>query len=207
MYYISSVSQQAEQFLKDFKEEWIYYFNEKEWIEIKKKKGKATETFLENTLRNTVVTLPYEIQELYDYYRLVRNYMSHNDRDIDAIYSSHKKIMKKNGLALSGLHIANSPPNTIENINFEDFLILTNIVKHIAYLICIKSKPSNKRIAEILFEIPKENKTKYCNGLKKLRNNDERYERALQSFAFTSFGRFSTVDIKEVTIHLKSLLA
>src|SRR5690606_18008002 len=51
-YYVASVSQQSEQFLKDFRIEWQKYFPEKIWIEPAK-----GETKLQNTLKNVSLSL------------------------------------------------------------------------------------------------------------------------------------------------------
>ena len=132
-YYISSVFQQSEQFLKDYKEEWTNYFDDKKWIEPSK-----GETKLQNTLRNLNLTLHSDIIDFYEYYRLLRNFMAHSDRDIAELRKRHLKIESNKNEILTSFHIT-SIPNKLEDIDFSDFLILTNIVKHIAYLISTSS--------------------------------------------------------------------
>lgn len=200
-YYLASVFQQSEQFLKDFKEEWKFYFPTKEWLEIKK-----GETSLQNTLRTISVSIPSDLIDFYEYYRLVRNYMAHTDRDVDELRSRFKKTQENTNEFLNDLHLFGAP-NSLETINFDDFLILTNIVKYIAFAICNHSKPDNNRIAEILFEHSKKNNKSAYKGLKKLKNDENRYNNALKSFIITTFGRFSSTDIEEVVNELKRLLA
>jgi hypothetical protein len=200
-YYIASVFQQSEQFLKDFKEEWRRYFNDNEWLE-----PADGEPKLHNVLRNLSITIPSDLMDFYEYYRIVRNYMAHTDRDIEKLKARYKKIQKNKNDFLNDLNLFESP-NSLDHINFDDFLILTNIVKHVAFIISNNSKPSNKRIAEILFELSKGNEKRAYKGLKKLKNDNNRYEKAIQNFAITSFGRFSTTDIEEVTKEIKCLLA
>lgn len=150
--------------------------------------------------------MPSDLIDVYEYYRLVRNYMSHTDRDLEELKNRYKKIQtNKNGF-LNELHLS-SLPNPVNDINFTDFLILTNIVKHIAYIISTSSKPENDRIAEILFDKSKDDNSKAFKGLKKLKNDKERFENALRSFITTNFGRFSNDDIKVVSKKLESLLA
>ena len=200
-YYVSSVFQQSEQFLKDFKQEWSEYFDNKTWLNINK-----GETKLQNTLRNLAITLPSDLIEYYEYYRLVRNYMAHTDRDINELKNRRKKILNNKNSFTNNLNIPKIP-NELDNIDFDDFLIITNIVKHIAYLISTSSKPNNKRIAEILLKKSKENNGKTFKGIKKLKNDNSRYEKAIKNFIKTTFGRFSNNDLDDITIKFKSLLA
>ncbi len=198
-YYIASVAQQFEQFLEDFKGEWEEYFFDVQW-----KNRNDGEAKLDNCLKNIQFTnTPIEFDnhiKYYEYYRHVRNYMAHTDRDINKLDSAFKKIEQ--------LFITNlSSPKSLENIDFEDFHVLTNVVKHIAFVICSKSKPDNQRIAEILFGLSKENKARAYKGLKKLKADNVRYEKALKSFAVTHFGRFSTNDADDIVNKLKCLLA
>lgn len=200
-YYIASVYQQSEQFLSDFKREWIEYFPEKNWVD--KENG---QTALDNTLKTIGLNLPSDIKCIYDYYRLVRNYMSHTDRDIKDLEKQLKEIRdnnKKEDLIFSKLP---SLPNNINNLDFNDFIILTNIIKHIAFLICQQSKPSNDRIAEIIFKKFSDNKQMLA-GVKKLINHDKRYQKAIKSCIMTEYGRFSTDDADEIASSLIRLLA
>ena len=200
-YYVSSVFQQSEQFLKDYKDEWTNYFNKQNWLEPNK-----GETKLQNTLRNLNLTLPSDLIDFYEYYRLLRNFMAHSDRDIDELRSRHLRIESNKNEFIKDFHL-NSIPNELEDIDFSDFLILTNIIKHIAYLISTSSKPKNKRIAEILLEKSKEEKGKTFKGIKKLKNDSVRYEKAINNYIATTFGRFSKIDSNETMEELKSLLA
>lgn len=201
-YYISSVMQQSEQFLSDFKEEWCTYFQERTWI-----KREDGETTLDNAIKNCELDISSEILAIYNYYRLVRNYMSHTDRDLTNLMLLRKKIeasfSKRSSLTSLNYLIL---PNEVGKINFDDFISITNIVKNIAFLVCQKSKPENQRISVILYEKIKSNK-KTLMGLKKLKNNQNRYKEALKSFTITAYGRFSSTDIDEVTEELVCLLA
>ncbi len=200
-YYVSSAFQQAEQFLKDFKKEWKEYHPEIEWDDLSK-----GETGFQNIVRNLKLPLDSDIVEVYEYYRLIRNYMSHTDRDVEELKLRFKKITLNKNNFLKKLNLGVTP-NPYEEVNFDDFLILTNIIKHIAYLLSVSSKPNNDKIAQILFEKSREDKNKAYKGLKKLKNNEIRYEKAIKSFIKSIFGRFSVADEKEVVDRLKSLLA
>lgn len=200
-YYVASVFQQAEQFIKDFKAEWRAYFEGGEWSE-----SKNGETVFQNTVRNLSIELPNDLIEIYEYYRLVRNYMAHTDRDVDELQKRYKKIITNENEFLKDLNIGNTP-NSYDEIDFNDFLILTNIVKHIAYLFSVTSKPDNEAVAKILLNKSKEDGQKAFKGLKKLMNNSDRFDKAIKSFIKSTFGRFSQNDEEEITRKLKSLLA
>lgn len=198
-YYVSSVFQQAEQFLKDFKNEWVEYYPKVGWSDLNK-----GETKFENTIRNIKIVLPSDLIEIYEYYRIVRNYMSHTDRDKEELKRRLKQIEKNSNTFLKDFHLSGMP-NKLEDIDFTDFLILTNIVKNVAYEFSTKSKPDNKRVAEILYELSKENKS--YKGLKKLKNDNERYDKAIRSFITSNFGRFSSRDMADTSNEFKRLLA
>lgn len=200
-YYVSSVFQQSEQFFKDFKDDWEKYFIDKKWIESAK-----GETRFQNILNNLSINLPTDLIDFYEYYRIVRNYMSHTDRDIKDLNTRLKKIHANSNDFLDELNLTKLP-NRLDEINYDDFLIITNIIKHIAYIISSSSKPSNERIAEILLDISKADNGKAYKGLKKLMNDKDRFDNALKSFVTTNFGRFSSSDISSVTKKLESLLA
>jgi|GEM_PF-1131112 len=209
-YFIVSVSQQFEQFLQDFKNEFLIYFNEEsKWIE--KRDG---EILLDNILRNitnqTTLPLPNTISSdlilCYNYYRLIRNFMAHTDRDKRKIERIHSKIHNNENNFKEELGL-DSLPNELEKIDFSDFILFTNIVKHLAYNMSVKSKPDNDRIANILFNMPKNNNHSSFQGIKKLKNNDTRYLSAIKNHLKTHFGRFCSSDSEEIADKFKSLLA
>jgi len=200
-YYVASVFQQSEQFLKNFKEEWKIYFRDKEWSE-----ALNGEARLQNVVRNTSINIPSDLMDVYEYYRMVRNYMAHTDRDIKTLRACYKKVESNNNGFLSEMHLS-SIPNSLEGLDFNDFIIITNIIKHIAFLVSSNSKPSNKRIATILLKLSQENEKRTYKGIKKLKNNNSRYEKSIQNYAITTFGRFNRMDIEEVITEFKCLLA
>ena len=200
-YYISSVFQQSEQFLKDFKEEWIKYHPNIEWLDLNK-----GETKFQNTIRNISVVLSPDLIDIYEYYRIIRNYMSHTDRDIHELKKRLAIITKNKNEFLKDFYLTDLP-NELDYIDFNDFLILTNIIKHVTYIFSTNSKPDNKRIAEILFDLSKENNKRSFKGLKKLKNDEIRYDKAIKNYIASKFGRFSVKDLEDVSNEFKSLLA
>lgn len=140
------------------------------------------------------------------YYRLVRNYCAHTDRDVKKIDNSYKKVCKSDLSFLSQMHLEKKP-NSLSAIDFDDFIILTNIVKHVAYTMCMGSKPSNDRIAKNLLKWSKDDGASAFKGIKKLKNNELRYVQAMERFAATHCGRLSSEDLKEVIKEFRCLLA
>lgn len=200
-YYIASVMQQLEQFLLSFQDEWKEYFSDEYWTP--KVDG---ETIFDNVVKNTNVQFSAPIMHCINYYRLVRNYCAHTDRDEKKVERAYKKVSKSDLSFLNEMSLTQQP-NSLNSISFSDFIILTNVVKHIAYNLCIGSKPSNERIAGILLERAKEDGGRAFKGIKKLKNNDSRYEQAMRRFAATHCGRLSSNDLGEVISKFKCLLA
>jgi hypothetical protein len=200
-YYILSVFQQAEQYFKNFKEEYMMYFEEIEW-----KPRLKEETLLGNIIRNLDVDIPTDLKDIYEYYRIVRNYMAHTDRDTQELEKRYGIIQKNENSILKKLNI-NKSPNYLNTINFDDFFILTNIVKHIAFILTTKSKPTNDRIAEILLKKSEENNSTIKRGFKRLLKNNDRLERSIKNFVVTNFGRFCDSDLSEIFTKFRSLLA
>lgn len=154
-FYIVSVLQQFEQFLKDFRKEYLTYFD-KVWTE--KSKG---QTHLENLLYNIDVCISEDTLNIYNYYRLIRNYFSHTDRDIEQINELFSKVNQISLASLDDIILSTKLKiHSLDEVNFEDFLIITNIVKHIAYVISTFSKPTNEHIASILLSELEDRKLK-----------------------------------------------
>jgi len=200
-YYVASVSQQFEQFLKEFRKEWTEYNPNHYWIEPPK-----GQTIFQNILKNTGINLPNDLIEILEYYRIVRNYMAHTDRDKVELKSRIESIKSNSNEFLKNFHL-DVLPNKVDEIDFNDFLILTNIVKHIAFILSTNSKPENYDIASILVNKMKENGGNAFKGIKKLKNNNHRYEKAIKNYITTTFGRFNSEDLEFTYKEIKSLLA
>jgi hypothetical protein len=152
-FYIISVHQQFEAFLKDF---------QKELPDVQWKRGEG-DSLLKGVLGslpggyNEVVGLVGRLEvDLADYYRLVRNNFAHADTDatirkrIDELRS---EVEKDNG-KYSRLRA----PNTYASIDFDDFILFSRIAKTIALGLCGVARPSDVGIAAMLKRL---NKRKY----------------------------------------------
>lgn len=208
-YYIASVSQQFEQFLFDFKKEFQLYFGD----ELTWKVRIDNETVLENSLKNVFngkmlkpSTISNDLTLCYEYYRLIRNFMAHTDRDKKRIEQIHSKIHKNKNVFINELELQ-SLPNKIYEIDFSDFILFTNIVKHLAFNLSVSAKPNNERITEILFNVVDNESGTFFQGIKKLKNDDVRYSKAIKNHLRTNFGRFSSSDSTEIVNKFKNLLA
>lgn len=201
-YYIVSVYQAFETFISKFKREFTTYFTGHIWIT--KHDG---ETVLENIVQNVKainpkIDLHKEVLEAVDYYRLVRNYMSHTNRDSGKIALKYKSVSKYVP-ELSNIFNYQCTINDINNINFDDFKLFSNCVKHLAFNLSIMSKPSNETIAIKIFELEKESIRK----LRKTKNNELRYKNSIDNLIRSKFGRFSNSDLEETRNKIISLLA
>lgn len=202
-YYLLSVMQQFESFTQDFRREWIKYYPNYNWDN-----KNSDETPLEWTLRNIKLTIPIpnELLQAHNYYRLVRNYMAHTDRDHAKIDKLHDTLSKLDSPIIP-LCACQAIPSPLDQIEFGDFILATNIVKSIAYLLSSGSKPTNMRIAELLYEQAQSSNTSTIHGISKLRRDEVRFFNAIDNFAVTTFGRFSEHDLEEVRNEFIRLLA
>jgi len=119
------------------------------------------------------------------------------------------KICEYSDFYNSTFHSVDSP-NNYDKIDFKDFLLFTNIIKHIGYKLCEKCKPGNAQLAEIIskLEVKSENMTiKPLNNILKLKNNPGRFSNAIGNLLNTTFGKINKTDKDEIIQHLNSILA
>ncbi len=208
-FYVLSVTQQAEQFLEEFQQEYKKYFPEKTW-----QPKNSNETIIENVLTNIfgnkltgVDKITKGVFEAYEYYRLIRNLVAHSEN-----YKISKITDKYNEARLylidlqTRFHLSGGL-NEYTKIDYYDFLMITNIIKSIGYALCQEATPNNKRIAEILVGLENERGLNIMNGLKKIKNDENRYKSAIFSLLRTNFGRISSTDKEDIYIKIKGLLA
>lgn len=210
-FYIMSVMQKAEQFFDEFKVEYQKYDNP--WSN--KIDG---ETDLDNLLKNVFQTKNNGVKEIgeevyngFEYYRLVRNRFAHSEEKNDKKLNSYcKKAIEHKEFYNINFHCQNVP-NEYKEIDFEDFLLITNIIKNIGYTLCEKCKPGNKKLAELILKKEiKISETKSINAIKslqKLKNNKPRFDNALGNLLNTNFGRINEKDRNEIANHINSILA
>lgn len=210
LFYILSVMQQAEQFIDEFRKEYRTYNP----IWIAKEDG---ETDFDNLLRNIFSSKGRGINEIgkevyhgFEYYRLVRNRFAHSEeKDLKKLENQCLKICEYADFYNSTFHSVDSP-NNYDKIDFNDFLLFTNIIKHIGYTLCEKCKPDNAQLADkiSILEIKVENKTiKPLKNIFKLKNDPDRFLNAIGNLLNSTFGKINKTDRDEIIQHINRILA
>lgn len=210
LFYILSVMQQAEQFIDEFRKEYKTY--NPAWAD--KVDG---ETDLDNLLRNIfsskgqgIIEIGEEVYQGFEYYRLVRNRFAHSEeKDVKKLENLCSKITGYSSFYNSTFHAVNSP-NNYYKIGFNDFLLFTNIIKHLGYTLCEKCKPDNAQLAEKIskLEVKVENKLiKPIKSIFKLKNNPDRYSNAIGNLLNSTFGKINKTDRDEIIQHINRILA
>lgn len=208
LFYILSVMQQAEQFFAEFKKEYLTY--NPTWTEKKEKDG---ETDFDNILSNIFTSKGRGINEIgkevyhgFEYYRLVRNRFAHSEeKDLKKLNNQCLKISEYADFYNNKFHSVNSP-NKYEKIDFSDFLLFTNIIKHIGYKLCDKCKPDNSQLADKILnlEIKVDNKTiRPIRSINKLKNDPTRFLNAIGNLLNTTFGKINSTDRDEIIQYIK----
>jgi hypothetical protein len=209
-FYILSVLQQAEQFIDEFKKEYKMYFTS--WDE--KIYG---ETDLDNLLRNAfpskengVLNISKEVYDAFEYYRLVRNRFAHSEeKDLKRLENQRQLLNDYKEFYKINFNISGCP-NTYTEINFDDFILCTNIVKSIGYTLCEKCKPDNSKIAEriVKLEIIQDNNA-ICpiKSIWKHKNDNDRFLNALDNLLNSNFGKIGEIDRNEILENINRILA
>jgi len=209
-FYILSVLQQAEQFFDEFKKEYKTYYED--WIE--KESG---ETDFDSVLKNTFNTTTQGIKEIgeevyfaYEYYRLVRNRFAHSEeKDVKKLDSLWSKIVGFGEFYSQSFHCSGAP-NKYVKIDFNDFLLITNVVKHIGYTICEKCKPDNDLLASKICNlevIVGDQKIYPVKNIMRLKDNGERFLNALENLLNSTFGKINREDTIIISEKVKRILA
>ncbi|TQO36719.1 hypothetical protein GQ41_1302 [Arenibacter algicola] len=207
LFYIMSVMQQAEQFIDEFRKEYKTY--NPTWTN--KVDG---ETDFDNLLQNIFSSKGQGITEIgkevyygFEYYRFVRNRFAHSEeKDLKKLNNLCKKVTEFTDYYNSKFHSVNCP-NSYEKIDFNDFLLFTNIIKNIGYTLCEKCKPDNSQLAERIakLEIEIDNKTiKPIKSINKLKNDPKRYSNAIGNLLNSNFGKINSSDRDKIIEHLKT---
>lgn len=210
LFYILSVMQQAEQFIDNFRKEYKTY--NPTWSD--KVDG---ETDFDNLLRNIFTSkgsgidrIGKEVYHGFEYYRLVRNRFTHSEeRDIKKLENQCSKISEYKEFYNSSFHSFDSP-NKYDKIDFNDFLLFTNIIKNIGYTLCEKCKPDNLQLAKKIVsqEVKVENKLiKPIKNIFKLKNDPDRFSNAIGNLLNSNFGKINRTDRDEIIQHINSILA
>lgn len=207
LFYIMSVMQQAEQFIDEFRKEYKTY--NPTWTN--KIDG---ETDLDNLMQNIflskvqgITEIGEEVYQGFEYYRLVRNRFAHSEeKDINKLEKLCQKVSQYADFYNNKFHSVNSP-NNYDKIDFNDFLLFTNIIKHIGYTLCEKCKPDNSQLADkiVKLEIKVDNKTiSPIKSINKLKNDPDRFSNAIGNLLNSTFGKINSTDRDEIIQFIKT---
>ena len=210
IFYILSVMQQAEQFIDEFRKEYKTY--NPTWAD--KIDG---ETDFDNLLRNIftskgqgIIAIGEEVYHGFEYFRLVRNRFAHSEeKDLKKLETLCTKISGYVPFYNSTFHSVGNP-NNYDKIDFNDFLLFTNIIKHIGYTLCEKCKPSNSQLADRIskLEVKVENKIiRPIKNIFKLKNDPGRFSNAMGNLLNSTFGKINSTDRDEIIQHINRILA
>ncbi|HZK95110.1 MAG TPA: hypothetical protein VFC67_12955 [Prolixibacteraceae bacterium] len=211
LFYILSVMQRAEQFFDEFKKEYKSY-NDIAWIE--KVDG---DTDFDTLLKNIYLSkgqgidgIGIEIYHGFEYYRLIRNRFAHSEeKDLKKLNNQCIKITAYSAFYTTTFHSIDCP-NTYDKMDFNDFLLFTNIIKNIGYTLCEKCKPDNLVLAKTLVNLEIEVGSKIIKPLKSLfkhKNDLTRFSNAVGNLLNSSFGKINNADKEEIIQHINRILA
>jgi hypothetical protein len=193
--YILSVSQQADHFFSEFRKE---YKSISSLIWKNRIDGEADIDYILRTISGDVNTgkekIGKQLYDIFNYYRLVRNEFIHNDNDYNDIDAKWSKIdLKDMPLRYSRY----KSPKKMVDIDFDDFILYSLVLKDIAFQFCIHFRPN---LSELALMIAKEGEAKSSTykALGKLKNNPTRYHNAIQNFLNTHYGKFDLKQTKEL---------
>lgn len=168
--YIVTIYQSADLFLREYQREHCFIHGVTWSYEEVKKGGTRLEQAFRNTEKNYDIlnTLDYKI---YDYYRLVRNFVVHpNIKDKETIKLLQNELILEKSF-INEKYKVESAPSKIDEICFEDFVLFTKVVKELARILCELAKPSSKKIIVSL----------NINKFSKIRNNHNRFVKAISN--------------------------
>ncbi|MCT4777140.1 MULTISPECIES: hypothetical protein [Exiguobacterium] len=176
--YIVTTYQSAELFLEEFKSE------SQKWHNIVRKQREKDEPKLEWTLKNTNLSYRETVKKvgeleimIFEYYRLVRVAIVHRSASTEEkLVKKYDKLLDYQAQIFSMYDV--EAPNRFDEINFDDFLLFSRVIKNIAFSLCEIAKPSNEALAADI-DIKK---------FKKSIKNEKRFDNAIKGEIQTRYG-------------------
>jgi len=160
--YILSTYQQAEIFIKKFRNE---HPASKDWRSREDKESPLKHIL--DCINISSTNLQQYLIDIFEYYREVRNRFAHEEsKENSTMTALLTKIKKHEDDILKEYKII---PNKYENINFDDFLLFSRVTKDIALELCNLSQPTDDKIIEML-KIYSQYKPKLSNKPERLCN-------------------------------------
>jgi hypothetical protein len=84
-----------------------------------------------------------------DYYSKVRNAVAHGD-DKNSAQSTLR--LREQVQDAASVYRRLSAPNSFSQTNFDDFILFTRVVKHIALALCTVARPTDPQIAQMILQ-------------------------------------------------------
>lgn len=171
-FYILSVYQQAELFIDELLEDLPQGREWKESSNTARRDDEAQLTWLLRAMKTSGLNDFSDgfavLVSLFDYYRLVRNAFMHEGQETRALSEKYRKLGE---VASNIADMELSFPKKYDQLDFNDFLSFTRVVKSIAIELCKCLKPDLPILIKHCFS-----RSHY--GLKQYLGNDERFARA-----------------------------
>ena len=147
-FHIVSVHQQFEVFLKAFKKEhplttWV---NSEDNSLLKN----VLSSFAPRQYNDMVEKIGRLELDIADYYRNVRNAVAHGDDKNSAQSTLRLRARVQDP---TSVYTRLSAPNSFPQTNFDDFILFTRVVKHIALALCTVARPTDPQIVQMILQV------------------------------------------------------
>ena len=183
-YYIVSVHQHFESFLKAFKKE----HPQNTWLDSDDNSllKNVLSSFAPRNYNEMIEAIGRLELDIADYYRNVRNAVAHGD-DKNSVQSTLK--LRSRVHAPATVYTRLSAPNPLAQTDFDDFILFTRAVKHIALALCSVARPTDLQIVGmILLGNPTGRPGIDLGALEKKKRNPEAFYSALETLLRNRYG-------------------
>lgn len=145
-----------------------------------RKKGEDLITFMMEVYDVSKNDVGMHEFEILDYYRLVRNQLMHNPSiEQGKVHKSQAaRILENKKDKYSTL----SAPNYIDSIQFDDFILLTRVIKHFSRVLCSRTTPTESEWTSLILK-----DSELVKNLRAFIGNDTRIKTKLKSYLRTNY--------------------
>ncbi|MDC7767282.1 hypothetical protein POL82_27865 [Priestia aryabhattai] len=184
--YIITVYQSAELFLQEYKDEHREQISGKHWSYSDQLGSKLSQAII-----HTNEEFDYENNlsyKLFEYYRFIRNNITHPSGSKKNLDTLHKEIMTYEDEIKE--KFGGTVPNKIEDICFDDFILFTKVLKEIGSLLCSLAEPSPEELIQLVGK-----------PFRKIRNDKKKLEKSISNHLRTKF----SLTPEEITVILNQV--
>lgn len=175
-WYILSVYQQAESFLRSLKKEhpretWPAPKDGESNLDFIIRSFGVSDKKIDNNIVKGLILV-------FSHYRLVGNRFRHTNIKDGRVSKSIKKI-EEAGIDIEQVYGVQAP-NPYDQMDFDDFILCTRVTSDIARWLCGIARPSDEEIVDMLFERESDPESDVqLSNLKKFSNNPDRFHESL----------------------------